>query len=210
MRGSTSIKGFTLIELTVALAIFALLSVMAYQGLDTAQSAKRHTDERMLSFKALQMTWVIMQRDFEQIIDRPIRDEFGEPVAALTNNTDSLIEFTKIGERALTGKARGAMKRVAYRIEDETLQRLQWSVLDRGGANTPLQRPLLENIESIHFRYLSDNGQWRDQWPPSQGFSKNDAADPMPKVIEVTLETKDWGEVKRLFMGIQAFSHENP
>ena len=70
-------RGFTLLELLVALAIFALVSVMAYGGLASVLDQQFATDEIAGQLARLQKTYLLLQRDFEQLVPRPVRDEYG-------------------------------------------------------------------------------------------------------------------------------------
>ena len=73
--------GFTLLELLVAITIFAIMSVMAYGGLsnviDNSESSKRS----LLRLQEIQQAMINIERDFSQITDRGIRDELGTPQA---------------------------------------------------------------------------------------------------------------------------------
>ena len=124
--------GFTLVELLVALLVFGIMSVLAYGGLrsvlDAAASAGAHADR----LAGLQRTFTMVGRDVEQLTARDIRDEYGDRQPALrVGGSELLMELTRAGWRNPAGQARPTLQRVAYRLDERTLYRLQWGVLDR-------------------------------------------------------------------------------
>jgi general secretion pathway protein J len=188
--------GFTLIELLVALVIFVLLAVMAYGGLnrvlDARDSFERHNDR----LSALQMAFMLMGRDIEQTVDRPIRDAFGDPRPALLGNDGEGLELTRDGWRNPGGFMRSKLQRIGWRLDDGRLYRLTWAVLDRAPDSEPARPVLLDHVTALTFRFLDRQGEWQDQWPPA--IAEAGQTD-LPRAVEVTLELEDWGEVRRLF-----------
>jgi general secretion pathway protein J len=190
--------GFTLLELLVALAIFSLIAVMAYGGLETVLRQQARTEENAESLAALQKTYLIMQRDIEQAVPRSIRDEFGDPQAPLIGT--SLFQFTRGGWNNPANHPRSTLQRVGYSLEDRQLIRYAWQVLDRAQDSAPTRQPLAADIESMQVRYLDDAGNWQEQWPPLPAGS-NPAATPtdFPRAIEMTLKHARFGTLTWLF-----------
>lgn len=187
--------GFTLIELLVALVIFVLLAVMAYGGLSRVLEARdsfvRHDDR----LAAVQMAFMLMSRDIEQAVDRPIRDAFGDPLPALRGDLQG-IELTRDGWRNPGGFMRSQLLRVGWQLDGDRLRRLTWAVLDRAPDSEATQPVLLEKVANLSFRFLSTQGQWYEEWPPAV---TNTPQPDLPLAVEVTLELDDWGEIQRLF-----------
>ena len=75
--------GFTLLELLVSLAIFALLATMAYTALNMVLNMRKEVEKRADRLTELQTAFMVMERDIEQAIARPIRDDLGDEQAAL-------------------------------------------------------------------------------------------------------------------------------
>jgi general secretion pathway protein J len=190
--------GFTLLELLVALAIFSLIAVMAYGGLETVLRQQARTEENAESLAMLQKTYLVLQRDIEQVVPRTIRDEFGDPQAPLIGT--SLFQFTRGGWNNPANHPRSSLQRVGYSLEDRQLIRYAWQVLDRAQDSAPTRQPLAEDIESMQVRYLDDAGNWQEQWPPLQAGS-NPAAPPtdFPRAVEMTLEHARFGTLIWLF-----------
>jgi general secretion pathway protein J len=71
-------------------------------------------------------------------------------------------------------------------------------VLDRTFANEPVVTVLLDNVESLQFRYYQDNGEWSDIWPPSEQPGAEVFARARPRAVEIILTLADEGELSRL------------
>jgi general secretion pathway protein J len=190
--------GFTLLELLVALAIFSLIAVMAYGGLETVLNQQARTEENAESLAALQKTYLVMQRDIEQAVPRAIRDEFGDQQGPLVGT--ALFQLTRGGWNNPANQPRSSLQRVGYSLEDRQLIRYAWLVLDRAQDSAPTRQPLAEDIESLQVRYLDETGDWQEQWPPIQA-GNNPAATPLdfPRAVEMTLEHARFGTLIWLF-----------
>ena len=81
-RSARKQVGFTLLELLVAIAIFVVMSAMAYGGLSSVLESRKLTDGVTKRIAAIQMTVNFIQRDIEQALDRRVRDEFGSQIAS--------------------------------------------------------------------------------------------------------------------------------
>jgi general secretion pathway protein J len=105
------------------------------------------------------------------------------------------IEFTHGGWRNPAGLPRSTLQRTAYRLEDDELVRYHWRVLDRTYANEPVATVLLDNVESLLFRFYTDTGEPTDVWPPQGGPANLRMR---PRAVEIILTLPDEGEVTRL------------
>ena len=188
-------QGFTLIELLVALLIFALLAVMSYGGLGTVLEAQQGFERHNDRLAELQMLFLVLGRDIEQAVDRPIRDGFGDPQPALQGGSDGL-ELTRGGRRNPAGVARSQLQRVGWMVDAGQLQRLSWGVLDRAQDSEPDRQTMIDQVTGMELRFLDQQGQWRSQWPVAGG---NDKQADLPRAVEVTIELEDWGRVIRLY-----------
>lgn len=188
--------GFTLIEILVALAVFSVMSVMAYGGLHALITARDRTEQAATRLSELQLALLLMQQDMEHMAPRSIRDEYGEPEPALApgDGADYVLTFTRGGNNRPRRPFRSGLQRVAYQLEDGELQRLIWPVLDRGGDGGAQKMVLLRGVTDLAFSFLG--GEWWDAWPPpgSKGM-----ADALPRAVEVVMTIEEWGTVRRLF-----------
>lgn len=195
---SAACAGFTLLELLVALAIFGLLATMSYSGLQTVMTQQSLTAVAADRLSELQKLYLVMQRDIEQVVLRPIRDEYGDVQPAFLGG--ETLQLTRAGWRNPTGRQRSALQRVAYAYEEQELVRYTWSVLDRAQDTEPLVQPLSEAVEALQIRYLGADDEWKEQWPDAQAVA-DPAIDPadLPRVVEVTIEHEMYGPVVWLF-----------
>jgi general secretion pathway protein J len=193
-------KGFTLIEVLVALAVFGVLSVMAYMALGQTLSNADMLGERMERLEAIQRAIRYLDSDLMQAAPRPVRGLLGdgyEPAVRSSFASEYALEVTHGGWTNPAGMPRGTLQRSAYRIEDGELIRYHWRVLDRTINNEPIETVLLDGVESIVFRYLTSDGEGSEQWPPANvpgpgGFRLR------PRGVEILLTLTDEGEIRRL------------
>ena len=191
-------KGFTLLEVLVAITIFALLSLAAYQVLQgvlrSSEISKAHS-ERLTE---LQRAMLIIEQDFTQIVARRSRQEGvdNEDLSTLTagedlfESEDQGIEFNRLGwANPLNLLPRSDILRVRYRLQDGQLQRLYFLYPDTVSGQLAEQQILLNDIEALSFRFWS-NG-WKETWQ-----SKTD----LPDGIEITFNSKYFSEIRRAFV----------
>lgn len=187
--------GFTLLELLVALFIFALVSVMAYSGLRAVLSAKDDTDASATRLTRLQKAYTIMQSDFVQAIDRPIRDRLGGEVAAMVLR-DGTLAFTRDGRANPLEVTRSTLVRVAYRLDGNRLERLQWRTLDRPQQPEIDTTPLLKRVNGLRFEFMGGDGRWVQDWPPLTSGTDTSA---LPRAIRVSMEVAGAGPIQWIF-----------
>jgi general secretion pathway protein J len=203
MKTFTRIRsnGFTLLELLVSVSVFAILSVMAYGGLSNVIDNSRQTDIAMQRLQQVQLAMLKVSRDLSQLTVRSIRDEYGNSNNYIMNGDGDTIfvEFTRNGQRNPAEFKRSHLQRVAYRLDENTLTRLQWPQLDRTQEMEPYESVLLDQVESAEMRYLDSNNEWHSEWPP---LNQDNQAGNNPTgltAIEFKLELQDWGELMRIF-----------
>ncbi len=205
-RNGLAATGFTLLELVIALAIFAIMSTIAYSGLNNVLTARERTDAQAKQLVRLQLAFTYMARDITQTVNRGIRDEYGETQAALVGRDldGYLIELTRTGWRnpiPQEQRPRSSLQRVAYRIEDNKLIRATWLVLDRDQDGMVRKIEMLDNVNKLEFNFLdkTDNKKWHTSWPQFQPGNETPDTAP-PRAVKVIMETKYFGTLERLFV----------
>jgi general secretion pathway protein J len=113
-------------------------------------------------------------------------------------NEEFALELTRGGWPNPAGLPRGTLQRVAWRIEDGELLRYHWTVLDPTLSDVPVITQLIDDVDSILFRYRSHSGEWTELWPPGE-LQGAVAARIRPQVVEVVLTLPDEGEIRRFF-----------
>lgn len=192
-------KGFTLIEVLVALAVFGVLSLLAYMSLGQTLSNADMLTERMDRLQSIQRTISYLSSELLQTVPRPVRVELGDaPLPALQSSfaSEFALQLTHGGWPNPVGVPRSTMQRTAYRVEEGELIRYHWTVLDRTVNNTPITTIMLEDVDSLTFRFLQSNDEWTEQWPPLSAQGAPNTS--LPRAVEILLALADEGELSRL------------
>ncbi len=201
------VRGFTLLELLVAMAVFAIMAIAAYSGLRNVLFTRAAVETENRRLAMVQLAVFRLEQDLTQIVPRGVRDEYGDPQPALRGNIQDseVLLFTRAGWDNPLGQSRATLQRVAYRLRDGRLWRLYWDVLDRGGLAEPREIMLVDRVRDLRLRFLDEDDAWRNDWPPpaDQATGPDDQArklipDPLPRAVEISLTLEDWGEIIRL------------
>ena len=212
-------RGFTLIEMLVAVFIAVIMFAIGYGAINQALQSRGaiRADQRKLL--ALQTAMRVMEQDFVQLAPRPIRSPEGEGwlpaimTAGASASADAsgsidtsgataqpLVTLTRGGWSNPIGVQRPELERVAYVFEKGTLIREHWNVLDPTLSDAPVKRNLLKHLRSVRFLYLNYSHQWVAQWPPAVAGAETGAyLRERPVAVEVILDTEAWGKIVRIF-----------
>lgn len=194
-------RGFTLVELLVAIFIFAIVAAIAMGGYNQLARQSDIVNEGATRTREIQSAMQRMNIDFTTLEPRPVREPLGDSqLPAIRSNArggETLAEFTHSGWSNPAGLPRSTLQRVSYRLENNRLLREYWIALDRTMSSEPESAVLLDRVKRAELRFMDSNRNWHDQWPPL-GYSGPDAMRLRPIAVEITLELEDWGELKRL------------
>lgn len=226
MRACAAARGFTLIELMVAVFITAIVLSMGYGAVNQALANHDALDARQERLLAVQTAMRLLTQDFTQLAPRPVRQPLGDGwlpallagtgtgtgmssganTSGSTNTSTStstgpvsIVTLTRAGWANPAGIQRPALQRVTYILEKGTLRREHWPVLDATMTTRTVPRELLDKVKSVTLRYMDVSFNWRDQWPP-QALVGDPTANLRlrPIAVEVTLELEDWGTIVRV------------
>lgn len=189
-------KGFTLIEMMVALLIFALITAAGVAVMSSTlanQSAVRVNVER---YAELQRTRAILKADLSQAATRRTRGEDGSPTLTAFAGVSPwvvggpLLAFTRRGYENPDQAPRASMQYVEYALVEGRLERRARPALD--GARLGSAQVLLTDIESVQSFYLFD-GVWRPTW-------RGDPTSDIPTAVRLNMKLRDLGEIDQLFL----------
>ncbi|MGO4056234.1 type II secretion system minor pseudopilin GspJ [Vibrio cholerae] len=190
--------GFTLIEVLVAIAIFASLSVGAYQVLNQVQRSNEISAERTARLAELQRAMVIMDADFRQMALRQFRTDGEAPSEQILQWKESLLDsdqhgllFVRLGwHNPQQQFPRGEVAKVGYRLFENRLERVWWRYPDTPAGQQGLISPLLTGVEDWTVQFYLQ-GEWSKEWVPTNA---------LPEAVKVTLRLKDYGEIERIYL----------
>jgi len=160
-------QGFTLLEIMIALTIFAVISTLAWQILDGAMRTSSATDASAAKLNQLQRAWSLLERDFFQLQARAPRN--GTGAFRLKNN---VLEMTTLN--GVSGQLQ--LERVRWRLEGGRLWRDVWPTLDGPANSKPDEVPIVHEVKAVQWRFWQ--GGWQNAWSDS---------DAQPDGVELTL-----------------------
>jgi general secretion pathway protein J len=187
-------QGFTLLEILIALAIFAILSMMAYAGLASILKARAATEPRSEQLAQLQTTLYLLNEDLSQASNRPIRDELGTAEPAFTGGRGSdILTLTRSVPLWSNESAANTLQRISYRFEEGALYRQVWAFTDRTPQSTFRRRKLI-NADHVTVRYFD---QAQQRW---KALSGSETGIGIPNAVEVNFILSGLGSIQRLFL----------
>jgi general secretion pathway protein J len=202
--------GFTLLEMLVAIGIFAIISGVAYGGLIQVLETRDRVEAEREFWRALTLTFRRLEDDLAQARPREVRDRDGAPLPAFRGQPVDpralgapSLEFTRGGVLVIGKAPRSDLQRVAYRLEGGMLQRLTWPVLDRAPQSQPVSSGLIGGIDEMTLRFSTDGQTWSTEWPsrPPAGQAPPAGANAtLPRGVEITVRFTERGEFSRLFI----------
>jgi general secretion pathway protein J len=209
-------RGFTLVELLVALFITAVMFAFGYRALDQAFRSRREVDEQSARLIAVQQAIRTLEQDAELLAPRPVRNLIGDgylpAVSAAQNNTigslgttlssgissgfgnssslsgssTPLFTFTRGGWTNPAGIQRTELQRVSYSLENGALVRQYYPVLDATEAVQPIKRTLVDHVKNFSLRFMDAGHNWQNGWPPIS--SGAGATTVLPRLRPVAVE----------------------
>lgn len=189
-------KGFTLLEVLVALFIFTIAAVIMTSALHNVLNIQAETEEHAARIAELQLSFLFLSRDLEQAIDRPISDAKGTKTSAFLGDSDQMT-FTHGGVYNPLGTLqRSTLQRVNYHIESGQLIRESWAVLDQTASSQASSRTLLHGIKEMRIEYLDENNAFRHRWPAAEQTN----AAPLPRGVRISLTLTNWGSITQFYV----------
>jgi general secretion pathway protein J len=198
-------RGFTLLEIIVVVAIFAVLAAMAYGGLATVMTTRSHIESTFTRMAELQKAYWIMRDDFLDGVARPITDGNDQIQSSMRyDGLTQTLAFTRDGATNPLDLPRSTLMRIGYVYlpDKKRLMRRTWPALDRAPQTKPNDAPLLTDVTRVHWRFLDSTGHWQLKWPvqpPNIPQQLLPAQIPPPAAVELTLDVKGWGKLRWLF-----------
>lgn len=180
-------RGFTLLEMLVAIAIFAIVGAIAYTGLDHAMEIRAQLKAVRGRWEARGLAYYRLANDLSQARGRPVRDGAGTLVPAFIvrhMGHGVRLNFTTGGPAPFTSAPRSDLRRVDYTIEHGALIWRRWAVLDRAPGEHRAKEVLLRGVRRLRVDLLTPTGLYVRSWP----VAGQPAAEPSLVKVIVTLK----------------------
>jgi general secretion pathway protein J len=206
-------RGFTLVEVLVAMAITALVAVVSYSALSAALASAERLRVSAQRAQEIGQVMAMLSRDIRQTASRTVIDEFGQRTPAVMGGelARDMLTVTRAGWHNSTGAPRGTLQRVDWWLEEEPLWRGYFPVLDITPGTERIETAVLDGVERFEVRFLPnvaaleinrddviDRRNWEDSWVAD--LSQPDQGLPPPAAVEMTMEVSGLGEVTRLYV----------
>ena len=193
----TRARGFTLIEVLVALVLLAITAVLAWQATAAMVDGEGRLSREAQRWRTLDMALSRMEADLRQAQPRAIRAASSNEapwIAAIEANGSSAIVFSRAGgEFAVEPGMAG--QRIGYRLRNGALEVLYWPTLDRTAGIQATAYRLVDGVAGFRVDHLSAGGAWLTGWPR---FGEPD----LPRAVRVLL-TLDSGEAIERWFALQ-------
>lgn len=178
-------RGFTLVEILVALFVFSILSLVMANGLHRLLHVQGEVNEQARQLRNLQ--WVVLRltRDLSGAIDRPITLAHGQEAASFVGRPNEFQLTCFNGE---------VQQRVEYHEDNHRLVRWVWPTLDQAEGASVAKRVIFTQLNDVHFEYLDKRGLYHQGWP-----LQADAPQSLPKAVRVTMQIPHWGRFVQTF-----------
>ena len=175
-------NGFTLIEMMVALLIFAMLAAAGVSLLTFSVRAQAAATERLDAVANDQRMASLLASDLAQALPRITRDTIGanQPAFSGTNGvgTVPMLRYVRGGWTNPDGNPRASIQRVEIALDQGRLERRTYAMVD--GATAGPAMVLADNVENVRLRYR-DKGVWAASW-------QDPAPASMPKAVELIVK----------------------
>ena len=175
-------NGFTLVEMMVALFIFALIATNGVVLLSVGVRAQAAATARLDDTAAVRRMSVLLANDFAQVMRRTARASDGAVLRAFTGNDGTgnalILGYVRGGWSNLENAPRAGVQRVDVVLESGRLERRGYAALDGNATATAIV--LAEGVTAVAMRYRDRKGDWRQRWDEPLIAS-------LPAAVEMTL-----------------------
>ena len=180
-------RGFTLVEVLVALMIAAVVAVMSVRGVGAMIEANRLLEAQAERWSAIQRWVDALEMDLRMALPRPGRDATGTPQPALLGAPSASGPFqSQLAIVVPDALGEAAPRRMAWRFEEGRIELLRWVGADLPPYEKPDITVALTGVKMLELEYAGADGVWSPIWNPAQ-------RDSMPRGITIRLQMDDPG-----------------
>ena len=209
IKQHSKLQGFTLLEILIAMAIFALIGLGAHSILTRVLDSNELSRDRIERLQELQRAMLFIERDITQAVPRAVRIEGQQNDIVMSGGADVLdsetdgIAFVRGGwQNPQLVLPRSTLQAVGYRMQEEQLQRVYSNYVDNVFGAEPKVRTVLNNIEDFQVQFLlsATNIQSNGRDDENAGWNDSFTGTSIPGAIAIEITTPDFGVVRREFL----------
>lgn len=189
--------GFTLLEMLIAIAIFAMIGLASNAVLSTVLTNDEVTRAFSTRLKALQQGFGAIERDLNQMVARtPRLLEGGRGSTVFQTGNDILdseseaLVFYRLGWLNPDGLLpRGSLQSVAYVVREGRLERWYFPYPEPEFGAEPIKTVVMDKVLSVEYSFFME-----DKWERKVEATK------LPKAIAMEIEIEGLGKIQRKFL----------
>lgn len=193
-RGRKRAGGLTLIEVMVALAVFAVLGTLTYRGTAQLILARTQIEHELERWREIDRALQIVETELMQIVAPAITPGSTRTPSLQVQQSELSSELQILSLSQATG-----VERVSFEFRDDSLAWVRRP--EAQAAATPERDILLARVDAVRWRFLTPAG-WNDRWPAPGGTTSpgttTGSANSLPAAIEIVLDLPDIGRITRL------------
>lgn len=200
-------RGFTLVEILIAIAIFAFIGVASTAVLTTVIDSDELSSARFEKFQRLQRAVTTIERDMQQAVPRAVRTD-GQTNTIVMRGGESDesdndgLAFVRSGwQNPQMMLPRSTLQAVAYRVRDGKLERLYTNYVDNVVGTEPKVRVLLEDISEFKIEFIADIDEEENSLSDNDELNWRESfvGATLPKAIAFEFVSNDFGRIRREF-----------
>ncbi len=201
-KSQTRQSGFTLLEIVIAVAIFAVISTVSYASLIRFFDQSQKIEQAHQRLEQIQKVFALLEQDVRYMVARPVHYNNATYAALEVYKnrpvfTGEKMQFTTSRPTPLNKMAQVNF-RVSWRLDNNSVYRYSWNELDLkdrtlGDKDPQLQhiQRVASDIESFEISVFSD-GDDEDQTDYNEQAFTNDFDESLyslPKLVKITVKT---------------------
>lgn len=185
--------GFTLVEVLVALAVFALIAAAGALVLARTIDTRFVVHEHAERIAELQRMRALLKADLAQAAPRRTRAPTGRPLPRVLMGQmvpgDPALTLVRAGWSNPDGAARPSLQRVEYRVVEDRLERRASTYLDGARAGPP--QVLYRGVSDVAVTFIQDGSE-----APAFLASRDR---PLPQAVRIVMTLEGLGRIDQLF-----------